>query len=122
MRVTAGGLLLRTLGPPALNDEAGKSPPSLGWGKPLALLCFLAVRGHAPRDEVVDLLWREMEPERARNTFRQALHRLRSALGEELLPQDREFVRLVRSPRLVIDLALFEEAAAAGRVEDALDL
>ena len=118
--MSAGSLRLRVLGTPALVDQSGKSPPSLGWGKPLALLCLLAVRGEARREEVVDLLWRETEPEKARNTFRQALHRLRSALGEDLLPPDREFVRLVRSPRLVVDLELFDEAVAGGRIEEAL--
>lgn len=120
VHLNAGNLRLRVLGTPALVDQNGKSPPSLGWGKPLALLCLLAVRGEARREEVVDLLWREMEPEKARNTFRQALHRLRSALGEDLLPPDREFVRLVRSPRLVVDLELFDEAIAGDRIEEAL--
>ncbi|MEX2179711.1 MAG: AAA family ATPase [Gemmatimonadaceae bacterium] len=122
VRVTAGRLRLRTFGVPSLTDEAGQTPQGMGWGKPLALLCFLSIRHEAPREEVVDLLWRDTDPAKARNTFRQALHRLRGALGEDLLPPDREWVRLVPSAELWIDNAQFEAAAIAGRLDEALEL
>jgi DNA-binding SARP family transcriptional activator len=111
---------LSVLGDPSLKDASGQTPPSLGWGKPLALLCLLAIRHEARREEVVDLLWRGVEESRARNAFRQALHRLRTAIGDDLLPQDRERLRLVRSDRLIVDLDRFEAAASAGRVEEAI--
>lgn len=113
---------LKVFGSPSLTDSNGAVPPALGWGKPLALLCLLAVRSEAPRDEIVDLLWRGVEEANARNAFRQALHRLRSALGEELLPQDRERLGLVRSERITIDLDGFEAAARAGRLDEAIRL
>lgn len=115
-------LRLQVLGAPSIKDESGATPRSLGWGKPFALLCLLAVRKEASRDEVVDLLWRDVEETRARNAFRQALHRLRSALGDDLVPQDRERLRLVRSSQLSVDLDQFENAAASGRLDDALQL
>lgn len=113
---------LRVLGSPSLKDGDGATPPSLGWGKPLALLALLSVRGEARRDEIVDLLWRDVDEAKARNAFRQALHRLRSALGEAIIPQDREHLRLVPGDQLSIDLRDFEAAAAAGRVDLALQL
>ena len=116
----SGTFRLQVLGIPSLRDSNGVTPPSLGWGKPLALLCLLAVRGEARREEVVDLLWRGVEEDKAKNAFRQALHRLRGALGDELSPQDRERIRLVRSNRITIDLDEFEAATRAGRLEAAL--
>jgi DNA-binding SARP family transcriptional activator len=93
----------------------------LGWGKPLALLALLTVRRELGRDEVVDLLWRGVAEDKARNAFRQALHRLRAAVGDEVLPQDRERLKLVPGDHLVIDLDRFEAAARAGRYAEALD-
>src|SRR5437868_737190 len=52
---------LRVLGAPQLIDQEGQSPQGLGWGKPLALLIYLALRGEVRRDEIVDLLWRDVE-------------------------------------------------------------
>lgn len=115
-------LFLQLLGTPSLRDADGVVPPSLGWGKPLALLAVLAIRGEARRDEIVDLLWRDVEEGKARNAFRQALHRLRSALGEDLLPQDREVLRLVRSADLAVDLDQFDAAVAEARIDDAIRL
>jgi DNA-binding SARP family transcriptional activator len=113
---------LKVLGTPSLTADDGSTPPSLGWGKPLALLCLLAVRGEVRREEVVDLLWRDVDEAKARNAFRQALHRLRTGLGDALLPQDRERVRLVRSPAIEVDVDEFDKAVTAGRHEEALRL
>ncbi|HJQ20330.1 MAG TPA: AAA family ATPase [Gemmatimonadaceae bacterium] len=123
MTAAAGALFrLRVLGAPELLDDLGSTPKALGRGKPLALLCYLAVRGEARRDEVVDLLWRDVDEEKARNAFRQALHRLRLALGDEIVPHDRDRLRLGESSRLVIDLVQFEAAVAMGRFGEAIDL
>jgi DNA-binding SARP family transcriptional activator len=113
---------IRVLGSPSLADENGVTPPALGWGKPLALLALLAVREDVRRDEVVDLLWRDVDESKARNAFRQALHRLRTALGDTLVPMDRERLRLVRSDAITVDLDLFDRAVAGGRLEDAIQL
>ena len=71
---------------------------------------------------MVDLLWRGVEEDKARNAFRQALHRLRGAVGDDVLPQDRERLRLVPGDRLAIDLDQFDAAATAGRYAAALEL
>lgn len=112
---------LQLFGVPSLRDESGLTPPGLGWGKPLALLALLAIRREIRRDEVVDLLWRGVEEHKARNAFRQALHRLRGAVGDDVLPQDRERLRLVPADRLSIDLDRFEANVAAGRLTAALE-
>ena len=113
---------VRVLGAPSLTDQNGVTPPSLGWGKPLALLSLLAVRQEVRRDEVVDLLWRDVDASKARNAFRQALHRLRTALGDSLVPIDREQIRLVRTNAVAVDLDQFDQAIESGRLEDAIQL
>jgi DNA-binding SARP family transcriptional activator len=113
---------LKLLGTPSLKDGNGVTPPSLGWGKPLALLALLSVTGEARRDEIVDLLWRDVDEDKARNAFRQALHRLRSALGETIIPMDREVLRLVPGTDLSIDLRAFESSVVSGRIDEALEL
>ena len=113
---------LQLFGSPSLKDSAGSTPPGLGWGKPLALLGLLAVRRELRRDEVVDLLWRGVAEGKARNAFRQALHRLRAAIGDDVLPQDRERLRLIPGESLIIDLDRFEAAVDAGRLGEAIEL
>ena len=85
------------------------------------MLALLAVRRELGRDEVVDLLWRGVAEDKARNAFRQALHRLRAAVGETVLPQDRERLRLVPGDHLEIDLDRFEAAVKARRFAEALE-
>lgn len=113
---------LVTLGGVSLSDAHGQTPVGLGAGKPLALLCFLAVRGEVRREEALALLWDEADEERARNAFRQALHRLRLALGEDLVSGDRQMLRLEPAGRLRIDVTEFETAIAADRLDDAVAL
>lgn len=88
--------------------------PGLGPGKSLALLAYLSVRGPARRDELISLLWGEIPEDKARNAFRQSLHRLRAVLGDEVLPQDREQVAIAGNG-LQSDHQLFMEGMAARR-------
>jgi DNA-binding SARP family transcriptional activator len=113
---------LVTLGTPALRDAMGQSPAGLGSGKPLALLCFLVVRREVRRDEALALLWGDVDEDRARNAFRQALHRLRLALGEDLVGGDRQLLRIVLDYRLRADIIDFESAVDQDRLDDALAL
>jgi DNA-binding SARP family transcriptional activator len=113
---------LVTLGGASLSDGDGHTPIGLGSGKPLALLCFLAVRGEVRREEALALLWDDADEERGRNAFRQALHRLRGALGEELVGGDRQVLRLDAANRLSIDVGDFESAIRGDRLDEALAL
>ena len=112
---------LRLLGFPALAAPDGIHVTGLGPGKPLAMLAYLAVRHEARRDELVDLLWGEVNETNARNAFRQALHRLRAALGEEILPMDRERVELICDGGLETDRDAFLSALERGAVAEAID-
>ena len=76
------------------------------------------MRGAIRREELIDLLWGEAPEERARNSFRQALHRVRTALGDDVLPQSRELVTF--APDAVsVDRDDFLNALRAGRMEQA---
>jgi DNA-binding SARP family transcriptional activator len=140
------GFALRLCGDVMLTacDDASVEP-ALG-SKTLALLAFLTLEpGQHRRDEVTALLWGEYPEERAKASLRQALTRLRDALGEALVidrasielrgPLDcdvNEFLRLadqdpaaavaIDIPHFLSSLALrscpaFEEWAEDERVE-----
>lgn len=83
------------------------------------MLAYLAVRGHARREELIELLWGSMPDDKARNAFRQSLHRLRTSLGESILPQDREKVALATAG-LQIDRGRFLAAVESERWTEAI--
>lgn len=113
---------LRTLGSLGVDvtDETGETRVALASGKPAALLTYLML---APgrsvlRDELVDLLWANVDVERARLSLRQALFQLRSTLGTTaILTQGR---RIVLVDDLAFDLLEFRELAEHERA-DAID-
>jgi hypothetical protein len=51
-------------------------------GREAELVTFLALRGNAHRDDIVDALWPELEGDRARATLKTHVSRLRSSAGE----------------------------------------
>src|SRR4051812_36314439 len=105
----SGRYTLRLLGQPGLTDAAGRPVAGMGPGKPLAILAYLSVRREARRDELIALLWGDVDESKARNAFRQALHRLRTALGDDIVPHERERVALVVGDRVWIDRTAFIE-------------
>lgn len=110
-------LALVTLGGFALVDST--SHQRLGPGKPLALLAYLACSPSrtASRDQLVDLLWADADPGRARHALRQALWQLRQHLGEHGLTGKDE-VRL--EARLTTDRNRFLEQIEQGDLEAAI--
>lgn len=110
---------LRTLGSLGLSESRadGELAAVLGAGKPTALLAYLALAPNrsALRDECIDLLWSNMESERARLSLRQALWHLRSTLGLEGL--ESEGRRLILRADLAVDLLDFIAAAESERPE-----
>lgn len=84
----------------------------------LAYLAFFVQRAH-PRDELIEMLWPETDPDQGRNRLRVALNALRKQLeppgpgGGILLDADRNGVRL-RPGAFVTDVADFERALRAG--------
>lgn len=117
-------LLLRTLGAPTLHRLAadGQEALLLGAGKPLAVLTYLALapRRAAGRDLLVDLLWANAEPERARQTLRQTLSQLRVLLGADALASRGHDVTLTWE--LTTDRDAYLGAIRSGDLGKAVDL
>jgi DNA-binding SARP family transcriptional activator/TolB-like protein/Tfp pilus assembly protein PilF len=119
-------ILFRTLGNSELEEDLGASArPIAVQAKRLALLAYAALAGrgrHRRRDSIVALFWPDLDEEHARSALRQALTYLRRTLGasavvtrgEEEIGVDPEAVRC--------DAVLFDEAVAAGKLEDAMAL
>ena len=111
---------LRLLGPPSLDRVTNQHSVVLTAGKPLAILAYLAIRGPVRREELIALLWGDVPEEKARNAFRQALHRLRAAMGPEAAPTGRDVIALPES--IAVDLRDFDAAVDDGRIGDVLQL
>ena len=110
------------MGFPSIATIDGTPIVGLGPGKPLAMLVYLAVRGEARREELVEILWGDTVEANARNAFRQALHRLRTALGEDLVPLDRERVTLTGGISLWTDRDSFLQALDRNEPAKAIEL
>ncbi|HSG47381.1 MAG TPA: BTAD domain-containing putative transcriptional regulator [Longimicrobiales bacterium] len=117
--------LLQTFGSVDLRRDGTAVGSVLSQPKRVALLAYLATespRGFHSRDRVVTLFWPDSDDDRARNALRQALHFLRRSLGESAVVSrgDRD---VGVDPELVrCDALAFEDAIAAGRPAEALDL
>ncbi len=108
-------LALRLFGYPSLTLLPDNTPAPLSGAKDLALLAFITLEpGAHPRDQLAALLWGESPDKAARASFRQALLRLKRALGESL-KSDRTTVELVEPPEC--DVLQFE-AASEGEPPD----
>lgn len=110
--------MLRTLGAAGLYAP-GEATPLLGPGKPLALLAYLAITPgrRASRDFLVDFLWADLEPERARSALRQVLFHLRRLLGDAALPGTEELTLTIP---IEIDRDQFLLAIEAGELDTAV--
>ena len=88
---------LRTLGKPSLLRITldGESTEVLGPGKPLAVVVYLACAPgrSASREHLIDLLWSNLNLDRARHGLRQTLWYLRKRLGPDaIVTRDQEVV------------------------------
>ena len=93
MPETHSGLRLALLGPPEITVD-GK-PLQVDTRKAIALLAYLAVSGQQPsREQLADLLWPDLDRERARATLRRTLSALRAGLSGKWLQTDRTRVWL----------------------------
>ena len=104
-------LRIAVLGTPVIEVDA--RPLAVDTRKATAMLAFLAVTGHAhSRAVVADLLWPELDGERAAAALRRTLSTLRAALGPERLRVDRSSIALV------LDGAWFDLAQARATAAD----
>jgi DNA-binding SARP family transcriptional activator len=86
-------LHLSLLGTPVIEVDGGSL--QVDTRKAVALLAFLAVTGHAhSRAVIADLLWPELDGERAGAALRRTLSALRTGLGPDRLQSDRGSVSL----------------------------
>jgi DNA-binding SARP family transcriptional activator/Tfp pilus assembly protein PilF/TolB-like protein len=117
---------LRTLGRLELvRGEATALQVLAAQPKPLALLAYLALakpRGQHSRDSLLALFWPELGDDEARRALRQALHRVRYHVGDELLRSEREGQIGIAGDAVWCDAILFEQAIDAGQDERALSV
>ncbi len=86
-------LRISLLGAPLV--EVDGQPLVVDTRKAVAILAFLVVTGHAhSRAVVADLLWPDLDGERAAGALRRTLSTLRGALGQERLRSDRSSISI----------------------------
>jgi DNA-binding SARP family transcriptional activator/Flp pilus assembly protein TadD len=117
---------LRALGALDLRDANGQELRTLvAQPRRAALLAYLALatpRGLHSRDGLLALFWPEQDAEHARNALSQALHFLKRSLGAQALTSSAGDALGLDWKELWCDGVAFEEALAAGRAGEALDL
>ena len=115
---TLGGLWLRR------NGDAGPRAIAL-QSKRLVLLAFLAASPAQTlrrRDSLLGLFWPELDQEHARGALRQALHALRTSLGEGVILTRGESEVGIDHVLLLSDARALQAAVEAGSPRDALAL
>src|SRR3989441_444740 len=88
---------LKVFGSPQL-VRGGRSPVRFRTKKHLAVLLYLHFEGRArsiPRDQLVDLLWPDVPPEKGRHSLSQALLAIRSRLGTDAVTGREQDVQLL---------------------------
>jgi DNA-binding SARP family transcriptional activator len=101
----------------------GRPVPDASWrrNRARAVVKALALEpGHRlHREQVIELLWQDLDPTTAGANLRKAVHFARSALGASVLSLRSEILAL--DAEVETDVAMFEAALAAGRLEGAID-
>lgn len=120
--MSPNSLSIRILGPPSVTTSDGLTVEGLGPGKPLGMLAYIVVNGEVRREQLISLFWSDLPEEKARNAFRQTLHRLRKALGESLETRGPSTLALQIGDRISADVTAFESALHRGAFNEALSL
>jgi DNA-binding SARP family transcriptional activator/TolB-like protein len=85
-----------------------------------ALLALLAVERECARERVLDVLWGERDPERARRALNQTVYELRRQLGEQAIEVRGE--RIAVASLVQTDVGIFQQAAQNGDLAAALEI
>lgn len=105
-----------------LREDGRRVDVVLSQPKRAALLVYLAAarpHGFHSRDTLLALFWPESDARRARRALRKALHFLRKHLGKDTVVSRGDDLGLAG---VDCDAAAFDEAVAAGRSREALEL
>ncbi|HMA40539.1 MAG TPA: AAA family ATPase [Gemmatimonadales bacterium] len=111
------------LGPVQISVDGGAPPPELLWRRNLALLIYLACspKRSRTREHLTGLLWPDKAEEKARQSLREALSKIRAAVGDEGVETAGDQVRLAAGA-VTLDTDRFQALAAAGDWENAAAL
>jgi DNA-binding SARP family transcriptional activator len=117
---------LRLLGSVEMRDARGRELHSLpSQPKRFGLLLYLATaqpRGFHSRDKLMGLFWPEATRDQARHALNQALHVLRSELGEAAFMSRGDSDVAIDEAAISCDAVEFEHAVDDGDYEKALEL
>jgi DNA-binding SARP family transcriptional activator/TolB-like protein len=117
---------VRLLGTIEIRDAAGRESDTLPrQPKRLGLLSYLAIArppGFHRRDKLVALFWPEASQEQARHSLTQALHVLRSELGDSAVRGRGKSDVAIDAVLISCDVVEFELAVDNGEYEKALEL
>ncbi|MEO5588510.1 MAG: hypothetical protein ABIS03_02900 [Gemmatimonadaceae bacterium] len=118
----ASPLRLVAFGSPRLEITKNGSTHSIGPGKPLALVTFLAFapRRTATRETLCDILWGDRPVELCRPALRQTLWLVKTQIDSTLLTSSADGVSLARD--VSSDVDQFAEAIEANNLECAVKL
>jgi serine/threonine-protein kinase len=124
--VTDPGLTLELLGGVELHGpERGDAEHLLVQPKLVALLAYLAIRGAGGRfqrrDQLVGLLWPELDQAHARTALRKAVHAIRAALGAHVLLSRGDEEIALAEDALLCDAAAFRADIDRGDLAGALE-
>ncbi len=110
-------LSIALLGPLTVTLE--DQPVSFGYEKLRALLAYLALEAAQPvrREKLAGLLWPDQTDQSALDSLRQALSRLRQAIGDRQSPHpvlliERDTVQMPPSTQVWVDARAFQDALA----------
>ncbi len=109
-----GMMLFRVLGP--LEVDVGNGPASLGGPKQRAVLAHLVLRANqlVSAETLIDQVWGEEPPEKARNVVQTYISHLRKALGPDRIQSHGPGYRLRLDPS-ELDATLFAELMRDGQ-------
>ena len=116
---------LRDLGPISVSSGEPGAGTVVTQPRLLALLAYLVVarpRGPHSRDTLIALLWPEADQASGRQALRNALHRLRSALGDRTIISVGENFVTIAAGAFTSDSLEFEDAVSERRWHDAIRL
>jgi predicted ATPase/DNA-binding SARP family transcriptional activator len=95
--------------------KVGEAEWKLRKAKSLVKLLALAPGHRLHREQVMDIVWPDLDPQAASNNLRKALHVVRRALGPSALLSHEDLLVLGAQESMWVDVDAFDAAAGASR-------